>query len=102
MDKELKIGDMVKIKAILLFEYEERKRVINRYEIEPILGIVNGWTVRRTGMKDIRDSSDNWNLRSDIDDYHDVWIVTRLKDNQRYNIPLICFAEDLELVGRYQ
>jgi len=102
-DTKFKIGDMVKVNAYILFEYDGKIKVINRYPIKPVTGIVNGWTIRRTGMKSREiDASGNWNLDSDIEDFHKVWIVTRTKDNQKYNIPLMCFEEDLELIGRYQ
>lgn len=103
MDQEFRIGDKVRIKAILKFKYVGDEKVIERTEIKPVLGIVNGWAVRRTGKKTKEINTDGtWNLDSKIEDHHKVWIVTRTNKLQKYNIPLICFVEDLELVSRYQ
>lgn len=98
-----KIGDMVKVNALVMFEYDGLVKKLNRYELKDITGIIIGWTVRRTGIKTTEiDASGNWNLDSDPDDFHKVWMVVRVKKNQKYNIPFACLEEDLELIGRYQ
>jgi hypothetical protein len=125
------IGDLVKVSGLVRLEYTDdldldnlkpdvsivyspksirNRRILLRYPIDQ-LGVVVGWTVKRTGIYYpgyAGDYSPNGYappeqayLDSNLTDYHKVWIIHLLNVGQRYRKSVIALEEDISLVERH-
>lgn len=77
------------------------KKCLFRYAflLRPVKGIVVGWSCRATGLYSspgYQDSDGSATL--DVDKRHRVWMVQPFNEDQRWNKPMACLEEDLEIV----